>query len=91
MFDQILRGNAIGTSTVVYRHHKLPAVRFREEFVYAGEDCLFWLELSRFTELVVFFDQYECNYGPGVNVFVESGRGTEKLLIRNYHETRIQI
>jgi succinoglycan biosynthesis protein ExoW len=27
MFDQILSGNVIGTSTVVYRHHKFPALR----------------------------------------------------------------
>lgn len=88
MFDQILRGNVIGTSTVVYRYHKLSTVRFREEFVYAGEDYLFWLELSRLTELVVFSDQCECTCGPGVNVFAGSGWGTEKSLIRTHHEIK---
>jgi succinoglycan biosynthesis protein ExoW len=88
MFNQILTGNIIGTSTVVYRYRKFPKLRFREEFVYAGEDYLFWLELSRLTTKIAFSSLCECTYGPGVNVFSGSGWGTEKSLIRIHHEMK---
>lgn len=88
MFDQILSGNIIGTSTVVYRYRKFPELRFREEFVYAGEDYLFWLELSRLTENIAFSSLCECTYGPGVNIFAGSGWGTEKSLIRLHYEIK---
>jgi succinoglycan biosynthesis protein ExoW len=88
MFDQILMGNIIGTSTVVYRYRKFPALRFREEFVYAGEDYLFWLELSKLTNRIVFSSLCECTYGPGVNIFAGSGWGTEKSLIRIHYEMK---
>ncbi|MCL2657062.1 MAG: glycosyltransferase [Betaproteobacteria bacterium] len=88
MFDQILRGNIIGTSTVVYRYASFPQQRFREEFVYAGEDYLFWLDLSRATPRIAFSDLIECKYGEGVNIFAGSGWGTEKSLIRLHHEMK---
>ncbi|MGA8148702.1 MAG: glycosyltransferase family 2 protein [Gallionellaceae bacterium] len=90
MFDQILRGNIIGTSTVVYRYRKFPTLRFREEFVYAGEDYLFWLELSLLTNRIAFSSFCECTYGKGVNIFAGSGWGTEKSLIRNHYEIKFQ-
>lgn len=88
MFDQILMGNIIGTSTVVYRYAKFPNLRFREEFVYAGEDYLFWLELSKKTSNIAFSALCECIYGEGVNIFAGSGWGTEKSLIRLHHEIK---
>ncbi len=88
MFDQILMGNIIGTSTVVYRFAAYPALRFREEFVYAGEDYLFWLELSTLTKKIAFSALVECTYGKGVNIFAGSGWGTEKSLIRCHHEIK---
>ena len=88
MFDQILMGNIIGTSTVVYRYAKFPALRFREEFVYAGEDYLFWLELSKKTSKIAFSSLCECTYGEGVSIFAGSGWGTEKSLIRLHHELK---
>jgi succinoglycan biosynthesis protein ExoW len=88
MFDQILMGNVIGTPTVVYRYAKFPALRFREEFVYAGEDYLFWLELSQQTSKIAFSSQCECICGEGVNIFAGSGWGTEKSLIRLHHELK---
>ena len=88
MFDQILMGNIIGTSTVVYRYAKYPSLRFREEFVYAGEDYLFWLELSALTKKIAFSVLCECTYGEGVNIFSGSGWGTEKSLIRLHHEIK---
>lgn len=90
MFDQILRRNIIGTFTVVYRFEKFQALRFREEFVYAGEDYLFWLELSMLTKKIVFSSLCECRYGAGVNIFSGSGWGTEKSLIRLHHEMKFK-
>lgn len=88
MFDQILTGNIIGTSTVVYRFAKFPRLRFREEFVYAGEDYLFWLELSALSDKIVFSSLCECTYGAGVNIFAGSGWGTEKSLTRLHYEMK---
>lgn len=88
MQDQIISGNIIGTSTVVYRHARFPALRFREQFVYAGEDYLFWLELAGLTTRIAMSDLSECRYGAGVNIFAGSGWGTEKSLIRLHHEIK---
>jgi len=88
MFDQILMGNIIGTSTVVYRRAAHAALRFREEYVYAGEDYLFWLELSRRTTRIAFSAECECTYGEGVNIFAGSGWGTESSLLRLHHEIK---
>lgn len=90
MFDQILSGNIIGTSTVVYRFSKFPSLRFRAEFVYAGEDYLFWLELSTLTNKIAFSSECECTYGEGVNIFAGSGWGTEKSLIRIHYEMKFK-
>lgn len=88
MFDQILMGNIIGTSTVVYRYAKFPTLRFREEYVYAGEDYLFWLELATQTSKIAFSSLCECTYGEGVNIFAGSGWGTEKSLNRLHYEIK---
>jgi succinoglycan biosynthesis protein ExoW len=88
MFNQILTGNIIGTSTVVYRHNKFPGVRFMEGLVYAGEDYLFWLELATLTSKIAFSSSCECRYGKGVNVFTGSGWGTDTSLIRLHHEMK---
>lgn len=88
MFDQIMTGNIIGTPTVVYRNAAAPALRFREEFVYAGEDYLFWMELSSLTKKIAFSTLCEVTCGAGVNVFAGSGWGTEKSLIRLHQEIR---
>lgn len=88
MFDQVIRGNVIGTPTVVYRYAKFPELRFREEFVYAGEDYFFWLELSKRTDKIVFCSLPEVVCGKGVNVFAGSGWGTEKSLIRAHYEIK---
>lgn len=88
MFDQILMGNIIGTSTVVYRHAPFAAQRFRSEFVYAGEDYLFWLELARATDRIAFSTVSACTYGAGVNIFSGSGWGTENSLLRLMYEMK---
>jgi succinoglycan biosynthesis protein ExoW len=90
MFAQILMGNIIGTSTVVYRFRQFSGLRFLEEFVYAGEDYLFWLGLCKRTSKIAFSSLCECRYGAGVNIFSGSGWGTEKSLIRLHHEMKFK-
>lgn len=90
MFNQILTGNIIGTSTVVYRWARCPALRFREDFVYAGEDYLFWLELTQRSPRIAFSSRCECTYGEGVNIFAGSGWGTEKSLNRLHYEMKFK-
>jgi succinoglycan biosynthesis protein ExoW len=89
MKEQILSGNVIGTSTVVYRFRKFSTLRFREEFVYAGEDYLFWLELSTLTNAYAFGTTPEVTYGRGVNIFAGSGWGTEHSMDRLHYETKL--
>jgi succinoglycan biosynthesis protein ExoW len=81
-------GNVIGTPTVVYRFRSFRTLRFRPEFVYAGEDYLFWLDLSRMTDRIVFSSAREVVCMDGVNVFSGSGWGTEKSLIRLHYEMK---
>lgn len=90
LFNQIITGNVIGTSTVVFRASVLGGVRFREEFVYAGEDYLFWLDCALLTKRVAFSAAIACTYGKGVNVFSGSGWGTPRSLDRIVHETRFR-
>lgn len=90
MFHQLLTGNVIGTSTVVIRRTALGRVRFREQFVYAGEDYLFWMDCTRATDRFVFSTDVECTYGAGVNLYSGSGWGTETHLDRVVHETRFR-
>lgn len=89
MKEQILSGNVIGTSTVVYRFRKFAAMRFREEFVRAGEDFLFWLELSTRTGAYAFGTTPEVTYGRGVNIYAGSGWGTEHSMDRLHYETKL--
>lgn len=88
MLDQIITGNIIGTSTVVYRFQASPLQRFREGFVNAGEDYLFWLDLVSKTDRIVFSSQCECNYGAGVNIYSGAGWGTEQALNRIRYELK---
>lgn len=86
MFDQILRGNVIGTSTVVYRHRGFENIRFDVEFTTAGEDYLFWMKLSKAGARISFSSEIEADYGRGVNVYSGSGWGTEGHLRRVQQE-----
>lgn len=86
MFDQILRGNIIGTSTVVYRYRKFPDVRFLD--FYACEDYLFWLNLSVLTDKIAFSSKCEATYGSGVNIWVGSGWGAGRSLLRAHNEMK---
>jgi len=88
MFNQILTGNIIGTSTVVYRFSRFPGQRFREHFFNAGEDYLFWLDLVSQDQRIVFSSRCEAIYGPGVNIFSGTVWGTEQSLDRIFFEIK---
>lgn len=86
MVDQILvKGNVIGTSTVVYRFRPYADLRFREAF-YNGQDYLFWLDFSRRSDRFVFSTRVECNYGTGLNIYAGAGWATPRSLVRLKNE-----
>ncbi len=88
MFDQVVRGNVIGTSTVVYAFERFRAQRFDEAFFSAGEDYLFWIALARAGARFAFSPDVEAHYGFGVNVYAGSGWGTPGYLRRVQNELR---
>ena len=88
MFDQIVRGNVIGTSTVVYAFDRFRAQRFDEAFYSAGEDYLFWIALAQAGARFAFSSDVEAHYGYGVNVYAGSGWGTPGFMRRIQNEMR---
>lgn len=88
MLDQIITGNLIGTSTVLYRLESFPAQRFKVEFTNAGEDYLFWMELVHKGAKISFSTQSEARYGKGVNVYAGAGWGSEQHLLRVHNELK---
>lgn len=78
-------GGLIGTPTVVYRYHRFPQLRFREEF-YNGQDFFFWMDLGQLGATWAFTFEIECDNGTGINIYQASGWGTEKSLQRLRNE-----
>lgn len=90
LYEQVIVGNVIGTSTVVIRWDLIRDLRFQEEFVYAGEDYLFWMDCTLRSARAAFSSRIECTYGRGVNLYSGSGWGTPRSLDRIVHETRFR-
>ena len=88
MLEQIITGNVIGTSTVVFRREPLADLRFEEAFLNAGEDYLFWIASARRGARFCFSTAIEATYGKGVNVYSGSGWNTENFLKRVHHEMK---
>lgn len=88
LFDEILAGSFVGTSTVVYRYSKFPSLRFCESLVNAGEDLLFWLTVASKTDKIVFSSDCECLYGEGVNVYQSSDWGTTAYIDRVHYQIK---
>lgn len=86
MFDQIVRGNVIGTSTVVYAFERYPEVRFRVDLTRAGEDYLFWMALVKAGVRIAFSAKVEATYGKGVNVYSGAVWASDEFFIRVRHE-----
>ncbi len=78
-------GGVIQTSTVVYRFHKYPALRFREQF-YNGQDFFFWMDLGELGAKFVFSFEVDCDNGEGINIYQGAGWGTERSLQRLRNE-----
>lgn len=88
MDTQILTGNLIGTSTVVYRFTRHAKLRFRPEYRRAGEDYLMWLDFWRDGAKFVFRSTPSVTYKEGVNVFSGVEWGTVEHLERTRDEIR---
>lgn len=88
MVNQIITGNLIGTSTVVFSYNKFSFLRFRKEFLNAGEDYLFWLDVAAQKATFAFSSRCDARYGSGVNVYSGAGWGTETHLLRVHNEMK---
>jgi succinoglycan biosynthesis protein ExoW len=88
LLDQIIRGNIIGTSTVVYDFLKYSKNRFKVEFTNAGEDYLFWMDIAYSGAKAAFSSQCEAHYGSGVNIYAGTGWGSEKNMLRIHNEIK---
>lgn len=80
MVNQIITGNILGTSVIVYDGKNMNEVRFRESFRHTGEEYISWIDLARRSRKIAFSDLPECRYGAGVNIYSESSWGQEKFL-----------
>lgn len=78
-------GGVIQTSTVVYRFHQYPQLRFREQF-YNGQDFFFWMDLGQLGAKFVFSFEVDCDNGEGINIYQGAGWGTERSLQRLRNE-----
>lgn len=88
MLEQILFGNVIGTPTVVYDTSRFTILRFRPEFRNAGEDYLFYLDLTHKGAQFTFSSGCEAVCGAGVNVYSGAGWGTETHFLRLHNEMK---
>jgi succinoglycan biosynthesis protein ExoW len=90
MFNQVLSGNVIMTSTVVFDAVKFNDVRFRPDLRFAGEDYLFWMALAKAGGRFAFSTDVELTCGRGVNVNAGSIWGTDGLAPRTRDEIRFK-
>ena len=54
MVDQIITGNIIGTSTVVYNYKKFRDLRYLQNFKHTGPEYIFWISLAAGSEKIAF-------------------------------------
>jgi succinoglycan biosynthesis protein ExoW len=81
LFDLVVRHNVVILSSNVYRFSKFRQLRFREHFRNAGEDYLFWCEIGRATNKIVFSAEVEHRRGSGINIYSGAMKwGSEKYL-----------
>jgi succinoglycan biosynthesis protein ExoW len=88
MFDQIITGNVIGTSTVVFDFLRFSQIRFRDDFRRAGEDYLCWMDFAIGEARFAFSSRCEARYGRGVNVYSGAASGTVQHLVRVQDELK---
>lgn len=88
MPTQVMTGNLIGTPTVCIDPGALHVPRFIPELRRAGEDYLFWIDLSRAGARWAFSTQPAVRCGRGVNVYAGVRWGTPEFIERSRHELR---
>jgi len=88
MFTQIIVGNILGQSTIVYRFKKMPDIRYPIEFTITGEEYLFWLDLAKASDKIAFSTKCECRYGEGMNVYSATMWGHERAIEKIYDDMR---
>jgi succinoglycan biosynthesis protein ExoW len=88
MVTQILEGNLMGVSTVVYNFKTFQDLRYVDFVRLAGAEYVFFLTLALRSKKIAFSSVPECRYGGGVNVFSESGWGTDKYLHLRHDEIK---
>jgi len=88
MFTQIIVGNILGQSTIVYRYKKMPDIRYPIEFTITGEEYLFWLDLAKASDKIAFSTKCECRYGEGMNVYSATMWGHERAIEKIYDDMR---
>lgn len=88
MVNQVIMGNVIGTSTLVYNYRPFRDVRYLEDYKHTGPEYLFWIDLASRSRKIAFSSVPECRYGGGVNIFSESGWGTDKFLSVRHDEVK---
>jgi succinoglycan biosynthesis protein ExoW len=54
MFDQILKGNVLCTSTIVYYRRKLGDLRYLEHFRHTGAEYILWLNMAARSNRIAF-------------------------------------
>ncbi|WP_447968712.1 glycosyltransferase family 2 protein [Nitrospira sp. M1] len=88
MFTQIIVGNILGQSTIVYRYTKMPDIRYPIEFTITGEEYLFWLDMAKASDKIAFSTKCECRYGEGMNVYSATMWGHERAIEKIYDDMR---
>jgi len=91
MFDRILfSGNILLPPTIVYEYKKFSKQRFQSSYRHMGEDYLFFSDIASAGPKYAFSWTPEVKCGRGVNVFVNSGWGTDFFLDRLCDEMRFR-
>jgi succinoglycan biosynthesis protein ExoW len=88
MVDQVITGNIFGTSTIVYRRKTFQDIRYLEGYKHTGPEYIFWIQLALRSNKIAFSSEPECRYGGGVNIFSESGWGSDKFLSVRHDEIK---
>ncbi|PCI48991.1 MAG: hypothetical protein COB49_05295 [Alphaproteobacteria bacterium] len=91
MFDRILfSGNILLPPTIVYKFSSYPETRFQTSFRHMGEDYIFFADLAMLKPKYAFSWTPEVRCGRGVNIFVNSGWGSDTFLDRLCDEMRFR-
>ncbi len=82
MKHQILTSNIIGTPTVAFSLKKFNTVRFKENLRFAGEDYIFWLDVTLENCKIIFSKTPSVRCDEGENIFSSASWGTLHLHYR---------